>query len=149
MRIALTSLVLLCVLALSTPAKAGFGIGASVGEGVLLDAGSRTAVNVEVLPSYSFGIVSADIGFVFHMEDEVDLLIRPGARLNFWLLYARVALPFRASGDFDWGFMVGLGANLLNGGVVKLFIEADASFYEQTDFEVVPLEARLGIEIGF
>ncbi len=146
----LAALLLIALVGAAAPAHAGFRVGGSIGEGLIFKDGThRTPVNFEVLPSYEIGILSADVGVVFHLEDQVDLIVRPGVRVNLWLLYARAAIPMRVTNDFDWGFMVGLGANVLNLGVVSLFVEADASFYKSTDFKTIPIEARAGIQIGF
>lgn len=151
MRKAVPAIVLLLALCAARPAMAGFAVAASIGEGMVIhdDEVYRTPVNFEVLPSYGVGIVKMDLGMVFHVEDRVDMLLRPGVRVDLWILYARAAIPLKVTGDFDWGFMLGLGGNLVNLGIVSLFLEADASFYESSDFEIVPLEARLGVEIGF
>lgn len=133
------------------PAHAGVQIAGSVGEGMVLNGGvSRSRVNFEVLPSYGFGPVSADLGFVFHLEDQVDLLLRPGARVDLWVLYARLAFPLKVTSGFDWGVLVGAGVEFLDLAVLSLFVEVDASFYDRLDFhEAVPLEFRLGVELGF
>ena len=135
---------------LPSGAAAGVGIAGSIGEGVWLggDEAVRTQVNFEVLPTYGFGLVSVDLGIVFHLEDRIDLLLRPGARLHLCPVYARLAFPLKVTDGFDWGFLVGVGA-AVGLGPVALFVEADTSFYDGVDFEVVPLEFRLGVEIGF
>ena len=132
-------------------ASAGINIAASIGEGFAIHKGdfSRTPVNFEALPNYSIGPVHIDLGFVFHFEDQIDLLIRPGVRVSFWLLYLRAAVPMKVTDGFDYGFMAGIGGNLFNVGVLSLFLEADASIWKETDFRRVPIEFRLGVEIGF
>jgi hypothetical protein len=133
-------------------ARAGIQVAGSIGEGLLLggDDVRRTSVNFEVLPSYSFGIVSADLGFVFNLEDQVDLLLRPGARLDLWVLYGRLAVPLKVTSGFDWGLLLGVGVEFVNLSVLSFFFEIDASFYDRFDFhEAVPLEGRLGVEVGF
>ena len=77
--------------------------------------------------------------------------MRPGARVFVpGILYGRVAFPIAMSGDGNWGFMMGIGKNVLNLAALKLFVEVDATFWEQVNFsDVVPLEARVGLEIGF
>jgi len=133
-------------------ARAGVQVAGSIGEGLLLSDGAthRTPVNFEVLPSYSFGIVSADLGFVFNLEDQVDLLLRPGARLDLWVLYGRVAFPLKVTSGFDWGVLLGLGIEFVDLSVLSFFFEVDASFHDRFAFhESVPLEGRLGVEVGF
>lgn len=148
---ALAALFLVATTGVATPAWAGFTIAGSVGEGIVVQDGdvARSRVNFEVLPSYGVGIVSLDVGLVFHFEDQVDLLVRPGVRLDLWVLYGRVAFPLRVTDGFDWGIMAGIGADIFSLSVLSLFVEADASFQESVDFQVVPVELRLGLEIGF
>lgn len=141
----------LAALFATPPAHAGVNIAASIGEGFVVGDGdvSRSPVNLEALPSYGIGPVHIDLGFVFHFEDRVDLLVRPGVRIGFWKMYVRVAAPMKVTDGFDYGFMAGIGAKLFHIGVLSLFLEADATVWQETDFTVVPIELRAGIEIGF
>ncbi len=144
-----TGLVLCAVLLGASSAQAGLSVAASLGGGMKFDPLERTPVNLEVTPSYGVSIVKFDFGVLFHLEGAVRLLVRPGVRVNILVLYARGALPLKVTGDFDWGFLVGLGGNLVNLGPVKLFAEANASFFQEHDFKEFPVEARLGLELGF
>lgn len=134
----------------AAPARAGVAIAGSIGEGlVLADGVERSRVNFEVLPSYSIAFFSADLGFVFHLEDQVDLLLRPGVRLQVWRVYGRLAFPLKVTAGFDWGVLVGAGIDIVDFSVLTLFFEVDASFYDRLEFaEAVPLEFRLGLELG-
>ena len=142
------SALVLCV-GFARPAAASLSLATSLGVGMTFDPVERTDVNVEVLPAYSLGVIKFDLGMLFHMENRVDLLLRPGVRINLPFLYGRVALPLKVTGPFDWGFMFGAGRNLVNLGPLKLFAEINATLYRKSDFKIVPVEARLGVELGF
>ncbi len=138
----------------SSVAFAGPGVAFSLGEGFTVGEGDtqRTDFNLEALVYYGIGIIRADLGLLFNVENpDSDIILRPGARVYVpGILYGRVAFPVAMSGDGNWGFMMGIGKNLLNLAALKLFVEVDATFWEQVNFsDVVPLEARVGLEIGF
>ncbi len=61
------------------------------------DGNRRQPINFEVMPYYSFGIISIDLGVVFNMESRTDLgfdfRLRPGLRVfPFMGLFARAFL---------------------------------------------------------
>lgn len=126
-------------------------ITASVGEGVMWVKGSadRTPFNFELIPSYSFLIVKLDLGFLMNFEKKVDFMLRPGVRVCPPFLYVRGAIPLKLTHGFDYGFLLGVGKNILSLGVFSLFIEIDTFFTKKGGFDVVPIEGRLGIEVGF
>lgn len=126
------------------------GISVSVGEGMLVDGDivGRTPVNFEVMPHLSVSIVKFDVGVLFSLEPPVDVVLRPGLRVDIPVAYFRAAVPLRITDPFDWGFLGGVGFDLTLA-FVTVFLEIDASVYERTSFQVVPIEGRLGVELGF
>jgi hypothetical protein len=144
---------ILAALAISlgmTPANAGFGIGGSVGGGFFVKDGSanRTSMNLEVLPFYKISIVHADLGLLFNFESPHNVVIRPGVRLDFSLLYLRAAIPLRATNGGDYGFLFGLG-KIFGIGPVGVFIEADMNLSKELGFSAVPIEFRAGVQFSF
>jgi len=145
------------VAGLSSPAFAIPGVAVSLGQGVQVNDGVELSpFNVEGLLYTSFGVAKLDLGFLFNMNkfdvEEADLLVvRPGVRLNVpGLVYFRGAIPITFEDGTDFGFLLGVGMSLLNIGVASVFAEVDATFMEEVDFtDSFPVEARLGLEIGF
>ena len=138
------------MLAAFTSNAAAMGVGVSVGEGVVIGEETvRTPVDLEILPSFGFGMLKADMGVLIEMEKENRVLLRPGIRLDLWLIYARSGMQMVVSGDYDWGFLLGVGADLIDLGFASLFLEVDASFFDSSNFEIVPIQGRLGLDFGF
>ncbi|MBM4386772.1 MAG: hypothetical protein FJ088_03475 [Deltaproteobacteria bacterium] len=123
----------------------------SAGEGVIWVNGeaSRTPFNLELVPSFSFAIVKIDLGLWMDFENKTDFMLRPGVRICPPFLYVRGAIPLRLTNGFDYGFLLGLGKNLLSLGIASIFIEVDTYFTKEGEFDVVPVEGRIGVEVGF
>ncbi len=135
-------------------ASATPGVGVSLGEGMVVggDKVRRTDVNLEALVFYGLGILKFDMGLLVNLENpDSPLVLRPGVRVFVpGLLYGRAAIPVSLSKNSDWGFLFGVGRNLLNLGAIKLFAELDATFMDSVSFsDAVPIELRVGLEIGF
>jgi len=157
-RMAVRFLVVGAILAFGvTPALAGPGVGLSLGEGMMIqDDVELSPLNAEAMVYWSFANVSADLGFLFTLEKfgvkEAELVtIRPGVRVAIpGICYLRGALPMNVLDDFNYGFLVGVGKTFLNLQALKLFAEVDATFMENAKFvDQFPIEARVGLEIGF
>jgi hypothetical protein len=131
------------------------GASVSLGEGTLLggDETARSNVNVEAILTYSLVLVKLDLGVLFDMEQpDNPVWLRPGLRASLpgMSLYARGGLPCSMSEEFDWGILLGLGYELLDLKAVKVFAEVDATFMDSVSFkDVVPIEGRIGVSIGF
>ncbi len=136
---------------------AGPGVGLSIGEGMMVDDGVELSpLNAEALVYWSFANISADLGFLFTLEkfgvkDAELMTIRPGVRVAIpGICYLRGAVPMSVLDDFNYGFLIGVGKTLLNLKALRLFAEVDATFMENAKFvDQFPVEARVGLEIGF
>ncbi|MBM4353965.1 MAG: hypothetical protein FJ109_09270 [Deltaproteobacteria bacterium] len=145
------------VFMVASPASAGPGLGLSLGTGMYVDDGVELSpLNAEAMVYWSFANISADLGFLFTLEEfgvkEAELMtIRPGVRVAIpGICYLRGAVPMNVRDDFNYGFLVGVGKTLLNLQALRLFAEVDATFMEKAEFvEKFPIEARIGLEIGF
>lgn len=151
MRRAVLSVAILALwLGSTTEARAGFGVGGSVGTGFFVKDGSatRTPINIEVLPFFKVGPLYADLGITFDFDRGNNLGFRPGLRLDLSVLYGRFAVPLRVTGGFDYGFLVGLG-HIFGIGPAGLFIEADAAFSNERGLSAVGAEFRAGVQFAF
>ena len=101
---------------------------------------------------YGLAVAKLDLGVRFNLEEpDSDLILRPGVRLNIpGLGYLRGGIPITMNSDMNWGILAGVGKDLIDLVALKLFAEVDATFWESANYtDVVPVEFRLGIEIGF
>jgi hypothetical protein len=123
----------------------------SAGEGVYWVKGDakRTPFNAEVIPSFSFMLLKFDLGLVSVFEPEFNFMLRPGVRVCPPILYFRGAVPLKLTHGFDYGFLLGAGKNLISIGIASIFIEIDTFFTKKGGWDIVPVEARAGIEFGF
>ena len=126
-------------------------VAASIGQGVVFKDGAHASpVQGELIGSWSFMVVQADLGLMQEFNKSKDLILTPGARLNLLSLFVKAGVPMRLTGDFDWGFRLGAGWTFFSLGIAGFFVEADAMFWKSTDFkDYVPITGRLGVEIGF
>ena len=138
----------------AAPARAVPGAAFSLGTGALFGGEdiTRTPVNGEAVLYYGLAVAKLDLGVLFSLEEpESDPVLRPGIRLNIpGLGYLRGGLPITMNSDMNWGILAGVGKNLIDLAALKVFAEVDATFMESDNYtDVVPVEFRLGIEIGF
>jgi len=130
------------------------GAGFSLGEGAVFggDETVRSDVNAEAMLYMSFAVLTADLGLLMNLEKpDSDLTLRPGVRLQVpGLCYVRGAVPITLNENSDMGFLLGIGKPIVDLVAMRLFVELDATFMEAVNYtDVVPVEARLGLEIGF
>ena len=124
----------------------------SVGEGAIWTHGNahRLPVSVELIPSMSvLMILKVDLGMYLTTEKPADFMVRPGIRVCTPFLYGRLAFPLKLTHGFDYGFLVGVGRDLVNLSIISLFIEVDTFFMHDTGFKAIPVEGRLGVSVGF
>jgi hypothetical protein len=149
--------VALTALALTATAPAALavpGAGFSLGEGALFGTGdtTRTHVNGEAMLFMSLALVSVDLGLLLDMEQpDSAMMLRPGVRLYVpKLFYLRAAVPVEMSDSGSYGLLAGIGKSIVDLQVVRVFGELDATFMEAANYtDVVPVEIRVGVEIGF
>jgi hypothetical protein len=135
-------------------ASAMFNLSGSVGTGMTFVHGDvqRARTSLEVIPALSFSILKIDLGLYWTVEKPIDFSLRPGVRVSipFIGLYGRAAIPLQLTHTFDYGFLLGLGSNVLSLGILSIFIEADTYFTKNGNWsDVVPLEFRAGVSVGF
>lgn len=123
----------------------------SIGEGVVWVDGDahRLPVSLELIPAYSFLFLRADLGMYLTVEDPADFILRPGMRLMLPWFYARGAFQLKVTHGVDYGFLLGLGKEFLNLGIISLFVEANTHLLHKPGWDVVPLEFRVGASVGF
>lgn len=151
----LVAVVTVATLALAaSPAGAVPGAAFSLGSGALFggDEITRTPFDGEAVIYYGLAVAKLDLGIQFNLEEpESDLVLRPGIRLNIpGLGYLRGGLPMTMNSDMNWGILAGVGKDLIDLVALKVFAEVDATFWEHANYtDIVPVEFRLGVEIGF
>ena len=156
----MTKRLLVAALALTTMALAAPsahaipGAAFSLGTGALFGGEdvTRTPFDGEAVLYYGLAVAKLDLGVLFSLEEpDIDPVLRPGIRLNIpGLGYLRGGLPIVMNADMNWGILAGVGTDLIDLKALKLFAEVDATFMESVNFtDVVPVEFRLGVEIGF
>lgn len=113
--------------------------------------------NIELMPSFQFLLVSADLGILYDFLHN-EVMLRPGVR--FWLgwFYLRVAIPVAYSfkrglktGPLDLGVLLGAGIRI-GFGKFSLLAEANASpflFKFNPNGVSMPVELRLGVSYSF
>lgn len=113
--------------------------------------------NIELMPSFQFLLVSADLGILYDFLHR-EMVLRPGVR--FWLgwLYLRLAVPVAYSfreglktGALDLGILFGAGVRI-GLGKFSLLAEANASpflFKLSPNGVSMPVELRLGVSYSF
>jgi hypothetical protein len=137
------------------------GLNLTLGEGVVFAGGEayRGPLSLEVVPSIGVYHVRFDLGFYMTFEDlEIastsagywNFTLRPGVRVFAPVapLYFRLAFPLVfGQPDFDWGVMLGLGADIPLGPVVGLVLEMDTTLTKNLEWggAAVPLEFRIGV----
>lgn len=125
----------------------------TAGEGVLLRDGeaTRSRVNLEVIPSVGMiKILRIDLGMLLTVERPVDFWLRPGVRVGLPIIYGRAAIPLRLTSGFDWGFLLGLGSEVVSLGPIAIVLEVDTFLTDDGGFgDVVPIEGRAGLSVGF
>ncbi len=126
-------------------------VSASLGQGVVLDGGAHaTGVQGELVASYSFLMLQADLGYIYQFNKEHASILTPGLRVNVVQFYARAGLPLRLDEQGEWGVRLGAGYHLFCFGVGTIFLEIDGMFWEEVEFtKAVPLAGRIGVEFGF
>lgn len=144
-------LVLLALLVPAGHASALPKVSASLGQGVVFDDGAHaTGVQGELVGSWSFMIVQADLGYIFQFNKGNASILTPGVRLNLLSFFARAGLPLRLDDEMAWGVRLGAGYKIITLGIAAIFAEVDAMFWEQVEFtKAVPITGRLGVEFGF
>ena len=147
--IAAVAALLMCITAGNS--QAGFGVGVSIGKGFYFPKGfEHTPFNAEVIPSYKISMVSIDLGVVVDFENKIDFSLRPGIRAELSSFYGRLAIPLKLTNGFDYGFVIGLGWNMLKMGMIKLFLEVDGTLSKHFGWlKNVPIELRVGARFDF
>jgi hypothetical protein len=143
----------------------GFGLALTIGEGMFFIHHDvyRGPVSLEVVPSFGWSWFKFDLGLATTLES-VEIAgtdvghwaftFRPGGRLTppMLPLYLRVAFPLMIHRhDFDWGMMVGLGADIRLVGALGLVLEADTAIHHHLNWgrDGMPLEFRAGVSLHF
>jgi hypothetical protein len=153
-------------------AHAGWGLRNSFGQSIYIvppkvdishgcypcfDGNVRSPVNLEMMPYYSFHIITIDLGLLFNLEQR-DLLgwqvqLRPGIRIFPFLgLYIRASIPLAAAqigvstAYFQWNLSVGAGYEF-SIGPWGIFAEFDFNPSLRVPFNM-PVEFRLGFRLG-
>jgi hypothetical protein len=143
----------------------GFSLAATVGEGMYFIDGSvyRGPVSIELVPSFGWRWFKVDLGLANKLESieiagtnvgEWSFSFRPGARLAppMFPLYLRVAFPLTfQTDDFDFGVMLGVGADIPLFGILGLVLEVDTTMSKNLAWggDGVPLEFRAGLSFAF
>ena len=145
---------ILVVLALLLPtghATALPKVSASLGQGVVFDDGAHaTGVQGELVGSWSFMVVQADLGYIYQFNKGNASILTPGVRVNLLNFFARAGLPLRLDDEMAWGLRLGAGYKIISLGVAAIFAEVDAMFWESVEFtKAVPIAGRVGVEFGF
>ena len=145
-------------------AKSGgyyFGLAGTIGEGMYFTKGNvyRSPVSLEMVPSFGWSWFKFDLGLSTTVETiqiadtnlgAWNFTFRPGGRLPppFSPLYLRAAVPLRFRvNNFDWGLMLGVGADIPVLGALGIVIEADTTLNNQLNWgaDGIPLEFRAGL----
>ena len=148
---------LLVVLAVPGTARADAGITFSLAEGVTTGDWRATPLNAEATVYYQVWWVKLDLALSFNLEGWYDdaaadfFFFRPGIRFDFpRILFARVAVPLEFINEFNWGFLLGVGRNVIQLSALSIYLEVDASVTANSNwFERVPIELRVGLEVEF
>ncbi len=150
-----------------TGSKRGFtfGFAATIGEGMyFIDHHVyRGPVSLEVVPSIGWSWFKFDLGLYWTVESLRisdtrvgfwNFTFRPGGRLTPPMipLYLRIAFPLQIQqNDFDWGVMLGLGADIHIYKFLGIVLEVDTSLTNRLDWggNGAPLEFRIGVSFWF
>jgi hypothetical protein len=137
--------------------KGNAGIVFSLAQGVRTGDWKASPLNAEAEFYYRIAIVSFDLAMDFNIEswvggETVDFFfIRPGLRIEIpRILYFRVAGQLEFLSDFNWGFLAGVGRDIIRRSVIHFFVEVDVSVTQEAGwFDRAPLELRLGLGFPF
>jgi len=138
-----------CIASWSSAAQAQFGVQLSLGTGLTFGGSTEGAgTNLELIPSWAFGPIFADVGIFFGLERERALHLRPGVRINLNWLYLRAAIPLRATGKQDVGLLLALG-KLFMFENMGISIEVGKQITRNLGAGAAPMEFRLGMQFLF
>jgi hypothetical protein len=147
------------------PDETSFGFAFTIGEGMYFidDDVYRGPVSLEVVPWFGWPWFKIDLGLSTTLESiEIagtnvghwNFTFRPGGRVTPTMipLYFRFAFPLQLQRDnFDWGLMLGLGAEIRIIPLLGIVLEVDTTLNNDLAWggDGIPLEFRLGVNFHF
>ncbi len=123
----------------------------------------RGPVSLEVVPSFGWDWFKFDLGLYTTLESikiagtnvgNWNFTFRPGGRVTppMLPLYGRIAFPLQLQKhNFDYGVMLGIGADFPVTGILGIVVEVDTTLSDKLRWggDGVPLEFRVGISLRF